>query len=220
MPATFRWLYQGPSINADPNGPTRVDRRTPCAQVFDWFNANGGTDLRPLASATVPGVNMKMPKPLTSPYSQRVRRRRQPDARRPRHASAWTACIASTGISTACGRISRPGRSPIRFGNTLRSELRREHRRDRAPLRRPGHAGHLQRRRQPGARRQLHAVARLRESRRRDASGGPSGASVMQLSGIQADVVERAGGRPADRSAASRAHLGDLRRAMRRLPAH
>ena len=66
--ATFRWFYQGPAINADPNGPL-VSTADALRQIFDWFNANGGTNLRPYASAVVPGVNMKMLKPLTSPYS-------------------------------------------------------------------------------------------------------------------------------------------------------
>jgi hypothetical protein len=37
--------------------------------LFDWFNANDGTRRVPYLSATVPGFNMTMPEPLTSPYS-------------------------------------------------------------------------------------------------------------------------------------------------------
>jgi hypothetical protein len=66
--ATFRWFYQGPAINADPNGPL-VPTADALRQIFDWFNANGGTNMRPYGLANVPGVNMKMLKPLTSPYS-------------------------------------------------------------------------------------------------------------------------------------------------------
>lgn len=66
--ATFRWFYQGPAINADPTGPL-VDTRAALRQLFDWFNANGGTGRRPYAFASVPGVNMKMLEPLKSPYS-------------------------------------------------------------------------------------------------------------------------------------------------------
>ena len=66
--ATFRWFYQGPTINGDPNGPL-VPTRVAMQQLFDWFNANGGTERRPYAFASVPGVNMKMRGPLKSPYS-------------------------------------------------------------------------------------------------------------------------------------------------------
>ena len=38
-------------------------------QVFDWFDANGGTDSRPYAVASVPGVNVTIREPLTSPYA-------------------------------------------------------------------------------------------------------------------------------------------------------
>jgi hypothetical protein len=66
--ATFRWFYQGPAINADPNGQL-VSTADALRQVFDWFNANGSTDMRPYSLASVPGVNQKIQKPLTSPYS-------------------------------------------------------------------------------------------------------------------------------------------------------
>ncbi len=61
--ANYRWFYQGPAINASTTGPL-VDTATALQQVFDWFNANGGTDRRPYLSANVPGVNMTMPEPL------------------------------------------------------------------------------------------------------------------------------------------------------------
>ena len=67
--ANYRWFYQGPAINANPSGPL-VDTATALRQVFDWFNASGGTaGLRPYVSATVPGFNMTMPEPLSAPYS-------------------------------------------------------------------------------------------------------------------------------------------------------
>jgi hypothetical protein len=67
-PATFRWFYQGPAINADATGPL-VDTRAAMQQLFDWFQNGGGIERRPYAFASVPGVNMKMLEPLKSPYS-------------------------------------------------------------------------------------------------------------------------------------------------------
>jgi hypothetical protein len=65
--ATFRWFYQGPPIN--PTGSdTLVSTPDALRQIFNWFDANGGTSMTP-ALANIPGVNMKMLKPLTSPYS-------------------------------------------------------------------------------------------------------------------------------------------------------
>jgi len=66
--ASLRWFYQGSAINPDPNGAL-VTTDAALAQVFDWFNSVGGNNLRPLTAASVPGVNMTMLKPLTSPYS-------------------------------------------------------------------------------------------------------------------------------------------------------
>jgi hypothetical protein len=66
--ATLRWLYQGAPINADSSG-NLVSTPDAIRQVFDWFNANGGVDRRPLALASVPGVNMKMLEPLAAPYA-------------------------------------------------------------------------------------------------------------------------------------------------------
>jgi hypothetical protein len=68
--AALRWTYTGPSINPDATATANlVATPDALAQIFAWFDANGGTSMRPLASASVPGVNMVMPKPLTSPYS-------------------------------------------------------------------------------------------------------------------------------------------------------
>jgi hypothetical protein len=66
--ATYRWFYQGPAINADPNGPL-VTTDVALRQLFDWFFANGGTDRRPLTLANIPGTNVKILSPLKSPYA-------------------------------------------------------------------------------------------------------------------------------------------------------
>jgi len=65
--ATYRWFYEGAPINVNASGPL-VDTATALEQLFNWFFANDGTKRQPL-SATVPGFNMTMPKPLKAPYS-------------------------------------------------------------------------------------------------------------------------------------------------------
>jgi hypothetical protein len=65
--ATYRWIYAGPAINPDPSGAL-VPTGAALKQVFDWFHANGGTSMTPVL-AILPGFNMKILKPLTSPYS-------------------------------------------------------------------------------------------------------------------------------------------------------
>ena len=69
--ATFRWFYEGPPINSDPNAPL-VPTDMALARLFDWFNANGGITRQPYAMVNVPGVNMKILEPLESPYSDEL----------------------------------------------------------------------------------------------------------------------------------------------------
>jgi Carboxypeptidase regulatory-like domain/TonB-dependent Receptor Plug Domain len=72
-PATFRWIYQGPAINAGANASTPtaslVTTEEAIKQVFAWHDATGKNDRRPLAAANVPGVNVEIKNPLSSPYS-------------------------------------------------------------------------------------------------------------------------------------------------------
>jgi hypothetical protein len=67
-PSAFRWLYQGPAINADSTAATLVSTDVALDQLFSWFTANGGST-RPPILANVPGVNFKIPQPLESPYA-------------------------------------------------------------------------------------------------------------------------------------------------------
>ena len=63
--ANYQWAYAGPAINTDAAGslvPTDVALR----QLFDWFNANGGTS-RVALTAEVPGVNTLIRDSLKSP---------------------------------------------------------------------------------------------------------------------------------------------------------
>ena len=70
--STYRWVYTGAPINATANDSTPTSSLTTTeqavTQVFAWHDALGG-DGRPTQAATVPGVNMTIDDPLTSPYS-------------------------------------------------------------------------------------------------------------------------------------------------------
>lgn len=67
--STFRYVYQGPAINQDPNAANLVSAADALRIVFDWFNANGGTD-RPLRdSPTYAGVNRQVGPNLVTPSS-------------------------------------------------------------------------------------------------------------------------------------------------------
>ena len=69
--ASFSWNYRGPSINNDLNAPTSslVPTDVALKMIFDWFFANGGTNLRPFRTPpSVPGVESTLdPKGLRSP---------------------------------------------------------------------------------------------------------------------------------------------------------
>jgi len=71
--STYRWTYRGPLINATANADTPeadlVKTEDAIRTVFAWFDSIGGIDARPLTAAAVPGVSMKIPTPLRSPYS-------------------------------------------------------------------------------------------------------------------------------------------------------
>jgi hypothetical protein len=67
-PATYQWVYSGPSVNADPNAATLLTPDAGIDTVFAWFNANGGTN-RSFSSASIPGVNVFINNSLLSPYA-------------------------------------------------------------------------------------------------------------------------------------------------------
>jgi hypothetical protein len=65
--STYTWFYQGPSINADSNAATLVTPDAAITQVFNWFNANGGSN-RPFSGPpSVAGVNTLIGDSLKSP---------------------------------------------------------------------------------------------------------------------------------------------------------
>ena len=65
----FVYLYGGPPVNADPTAPTESLLSTPAANqiLFDWFFANGGTSMFPVA-AEVPAVDTAIDDTLRSPH--------------------------------------------------------------------------------------------------------------------------------------------------------
>jgi hypothetical protein len=69
--ASFSWSYTGEPINDDPMAPTSelIPTEEALAMVFEWFFANGGTDLRPLrTSPSIPGfARILDPDGLTAP---------------------------------------------------------------------------------------------------------------------------------------------------------
>jgi outer membrane receptor for ferrienterochelin and colicin len=58
--ASLQWNYQGPNINNDVTVPTSqlIPTDQAIRMIFDWFNANGGTNRRPFRTTpSVPGVD-------------------------------------------------------------------------------------------------------------------------------------------------------------------
>ncbi len=70
--STLRWVYSGPAINAGVTDATPAASLTTTdaavRQIFAWHDQLGG-DGRTTQAATLPGVNMTITDPLTSPYS-------------------------------------------------------------------------------------------------------------------------------------------------------
>lgn len=64
-PSIFAYFYQGPSINATSGAPL-VGSEEALTRVFDWFNANGGTDRSPFF-VSVPGTGTQIRGSLKSP---------------------------------------------------------------------------------------------------------------------------------------------------------
>ena len=94
----YRFVYRGPSINADPNGPL-VPTEEAIRQVFAWYKANGGATLPLATTPGVRGVSPRIPNSLESPgaweYSGGVAVRSAPGRR-----CAPTPPTASSATST------------------------------------------------------------------------------------------------------------------------
>ena len=66
-PQTFQFVYRGANINPDGTAATLTDTATAIAQVFAWYNANGGPNLPLNGNPTIPGVATKIGSNLKSP---------------------------------------------------------------------------------------------------------------------------------------------------------
>jgi hypothetical protein len=64
-PATFAYFYEGPAINATPESPL-VSTEQALTTAFNWFNANGGTDMEPFF-VRLPGTGTQIRESLSSP---------------------------------------------------------------------------------------------------------------------------------------------------------
>ena len=115
-PQTFRFVYRGPSINA--NGPIDARRRDAIASGLQLVQRQrrrqpsaGGRADHSRRHAGHPGIAGVAQQP-------RIRDRREPARSATSLPSAPTSCIATSGISTPRFWIPRPAGSRIKFGKT------------------------------------------------------------------------------------------------------
>lgn len=65
-PSILAWFYQGPSINTGGGAPIASDAAL--RQIFDWFDAGGGTSRQPFFTS-IPGVQTQIRDSLRSPHA-------------------------------------------------------------------------------------------------------------------------------------------------------
>jgi hypothetical protein len=63
----YQFNYTGPAINPDPNAAVLVPTDQALAQLWEWFNANGGTNMAIVGTPTVRGVTPLILTPLRPP---------------------------------------------------------------------------------------------------------------------------------------------------------
>jgi len=68
--ATIDFDYRGSSINLDPSAPSLVNQNDAIQTVFDWFNANGGTNRPTRGSPIIPGLTSVIQDSLGSPSAR------------------------------------------------------------------------------------------------------------------------------------------------------
>jgi outer membrane receptor for ferrienterochelin and colicin len=67
-PATINYDYRGPTINWNlAEGAPLVGTEQAIRQMFEWFNANGGTSRTPRGAPSIPGLNPSIEGGLSSP---------------------------------------------------------------------------------------------------------------------------------------------------------
>jgi outer membrane receptor protein involved in Fe transport len=71
QPATIDFDYRGPAVNVG-NPANPVSTAAALTTLFDWFNANGGTNRPTRGAPSIPGLNTHIGDTLKSPHSQEV----------------------------------------------------------------------------------------------------------------------------------------------------
>jgi hypothetical protein len=71
QPALFTWFYRGPDVNTDPNAPL-VPADVALQTLFAWFDAAGGTNLRPFRSVDIPGTATRVGGALRAPHADEI----------------------------------------------------------------------------------------------------------------------------------------------------
>ncbi len=71
QPATIDFDYLGPAVNVG-NPANPVSAAVALQTLFDWFNANGGTNRATRGAPSIPGLNTHIGDTLKSPHSQEV----------------------------------------------------------------------------------------------------------------------------------------------------
>jgi hypothetical protein len=69
--ATIDFTYLGPPVNVgNPSSPVSTERAL--TTLYDWFNANGGTNRPTRGAPTIPGLNNRIAESLKSPNSDEI----------------------------------------------------------------------------------------------------------------------------------------------------
>jgi len=71
QPATIDFDYRGPAVNVG-NPANPVSTADALNTLFNWFNANGGTNRPTRGSPSIPGLNTHVGDTLKSPHSQEI----------------------------------------------------------------------------------------------------------------------------------------------------
>ena len=165
---TYPYVYQGPSINA--NGVAEVPTAEAIRQVFEWFNANGGTN-RPLNGGaygipivvvgTTPVIRDSLMSPNALEYAAGLSRRLGS------RATVRADVIYRDYHDFYAWRTDTHDRRRGRqAGPAVRPHAGREHGSAQTAVRRPEHAGHLPGGTGVGCGRDLHVIADVGELRR------------------------------------------------------
>ncbi len=71
LAGTIDFAYLGPAINTG-NPASPVSSEVALTRLFEWFNANGGTDRTPSSSPSIPGLTTRIDETLRSPNVQEL----------------------------------------------------------------------------------------------------------------------------------------------------